>query len=171
MSHESYACRVPSPVGELLLVTSDRAVTALHFPGFTEPKATMATRPAIAREALAQLRAYFAGELKKFDLSLEPDGGTPFQQRVWKELRRIPYGVTCSYAEIAKRIGKPKAMRAVGAANGQNPICIVIPCHRVIGADGTLTGFGGGMGRKAWLLRHEGVEIAPRDAKVLTTAH
>jgi methylated-DNA-[protein]-cysteine S-methyltransferase len=102
-------------------------------------------------EAVHQVTAYFAGELREFSLPLAPVG-TPFQQRVWKELRSIPYGVTVSYGEIARRIGAPDSARAIGAANGQNPIAIVVPCHRVIGANGALTGYGGGMERKRYLL-------------------
>ena len=106
-------------------------------------------------EALApvvrQLEEYFAGERRTFDLALAP-GGTPFQAQVWAELCRIPYGETLSYLQLAQRIGNPRAVRAVGLANGSNPIAIVIPCHRVIGADGSLTGYGGGLPTKRWLL-------------------
>lgn len=105
-------------------------------------------------EAMRELRAYFAGELREFDLRLEMEG-TEFQVSVWRELRRIPYGETMSYLELAKRIGNPKAVRAVGLANGQNPIPIIVPCHRVIGSDGSLTGFGGGMENKRKLLELE----------------
>ncbi len=103
---------------------------------------------------MAQLRAYFAGERKQFDLPLEMEG-TEFQLSVWRELQRIPYGETISYLELARRIGNPKAVRAVGLANGQNPIPIIVPCHRVIGSDGSLTGFGGGMENKRKLLELE----------------
>ncbi|HWC77157.1 MAG TPA: methylated-DNA--[protein]-cysteine S-methyltransferase, partial [Blastocatellia bacterium] len=116
--------------------------------GWKEEKAPL-------REVSAQLKSYFNGKLREFDLPLLPRG-TPFQLEVWKALRGIPFGETISYAELARRIGKPSAMRAVGAANGQNPISIVIPCHRVIGSDGSLTGYGGGMERKAYLLALEG---------------
>ena len=108
-----------------------------------------------------QLDAYFAGELETFDLDLDPHG-TPFQQRVWDELTRIPYGETISYSELAHRLGDPKLVRAVGLANGRNPISIVIPCHRVIGADGSLVGYGGGLERKRWLLEHEAVAAGQR---------
>lgn len=100
------------------------------------------------------MRAYFAGELQAFDLPLNMIG-TDFQRVVWRELARIPYGEIISYAELARRVDRPGAARAVGAANGRNPISIVVPCHRVIGANGTLTGYGGGLDRKEWLLRHE----------------
>ena len=108
-----------------------------------------------------QLDAYFAGELESFELDLDPHG-TPFQQRVWAELARIPYGETISYSELAHRLGDPKLVRAVGLANGRNPISIVIPCHRVIGADGSLVGYGGGLERKRWLLEHEAVAAGQR---------
>ncbi|HEY2249817.1 MAG TPA: methylated-DNA--[protein]-cysteine S-methyltransferase [Planctomycetaceae bacterium] len=101
-----------------------------------------------------QLTEYFAGRLQKFDVCLAP-AGTPFQKKVWQELCRIPFGVSISYGELARRIGQPTASRAVGMANGRNPISIIIPCHRVIGANGTLTGYGGGIERKKWLLEHE----------------
>ncbi len=109
----------------------------------------------VLRAAEAQLREYFAGARTRFALPLAPQG-TPFQLGVWQELARIPYGATISYAELAQRVGKPTAMRAVGAANGRNPLPIVLPCHRVIGADGSLTGFGGGLPVKEFLLRLEG---------------
>jgi len=105
---------------------------------------------------MAQLNEYFHGGRKSFDLPLAPEG-TPFQQAVWKELLRIPFGQTRSYGDVAKRLGRPTLTRAVGAANGANPIPIIIPCHRVIGADGSLTGYGGGLEIKSKLLAHEGV--------------
>jgi O-6-methylguanine DNA methyltransferase len=105
-------------------------------------------------DVCAQLGAYFRGERRSFDLPLSM-AGTPFQQRVWQALRDIPFGETVSYGEVARRIGAPDAFRAVGAANGQNPVPIIVPCHRVIGASGALTGFGGGIERKRWLLDHE----------------
>ena len=101
-----------------------------------------------------QLQAYFDGDLKQFDLPIDPQG-TPFQQLVWKELCNIPYGITISYGELAARIGNPKGSRAVGLANGRNPISIIVPCHRVIGANGKLVGYGGGLDRKIWLLELE----------------
>jgi methylated-DNA-[protein]-cysteine S-methyltransferase len=103
------------------------------------------------------MRAYLAGELNALDRLPADAGGTPFQQEVWAALRTIPPGVTWSYKQLALRIGRPAAVRAVGLANGSNPIGIVVPCHRVIGANGTLTGYGGGLPRKRWLLEHEGV--------------
>ena len=107
-----------------------------------------------SEEAVRQLREYFAGHRSDFDLPLSPSG-TPFQLAVWRALRAIPSGETTSYGAIAEAIGRPTAVRAVGAANGRNPISIIVPCHRVIGANGTLTGYGGGLPRKAWLLNHE----------------
>jgi methylated-DNA-[protein]-cysteine S-methyltransferase len=116
-------------------------------PGWIETAAPFA-------EAARQLDAYFAGTLRQFDLPLAP-AGTPFQRRVWQGLREIPYGETVSYGELARRIGRPSAVRAVGAANGQNPLAIVIPCHRVIGSDGRLVGYGGGLAAKSALLALE----------------
>jgi methylated-DNA-[protein]-cysteine S-methyltransferase len=103
------------------------------------------------------MRAYFKGDIAAIDrLPVDDTVGTPFQRSIWRALRRIPKGKTISYAELARRIGKPRAVRAAGLANGQNPISIVVPCHRVIGSNGTLTGYGGGIERKRWLLEHEG---------------
>ena len=110
------------------------------------------------KEPIRQLQAYFAGELENFDLPLGPQG-TPFQQKVWNELCRIPYGQTISYGELAKRIGNPNASRAVGLANGSNPIPILIPCHRVIGSSGKLVGYGGGLELKRRLLELEGCAV------------
>jgi methylated-DNA-[protein]-cysteine S-methyltransferase len=104
--------------------------------------------------AAVQLGEYFAGRRKEFEVPLAPQG-TPFQRAVWSELLRIPFGETVSYGEIAARIARPRAVRAVGAANGRNPIALIVPCHRVIGSDGTLTGYGGGLPTKRWLLAHE----------------
>jgi methylated-DNA-[protein]-cysteine S-methyltransferase len=148
--------RITSPIGTLTLVSNGTALTRLsiadadaaadtHVPSEADPVL------AAARE---QLDAYFDMRLTQFDLPLEPRG-TDFQQRVWESLRVIPFGETISYAELARRVGNPKAVRAVGAANGRNPLMIIVPCHRVIGADGSLTGFGGGIDRKRWLLEHE----------------
>lgn len=106
------------------------------------------------KEAVLQLEAYFNGELKEFKLKLNPEG-TPFQKKVWEALQEIPYGETCSYLELSKKLGDVKAIRAVAAANGKNPLWIVIPCHRIIGSDGSLTGYAGGLWRKKWLLDFE----------------
>src|SRR5688572_12192877 len=153
-----------SPVGELLLSADDTGLTGVWF----EPTGGRVASPdrrraAVASDAAsrildaarAQLAAYFAGGLRSFDLPLAPRG-TPFERRVWEALRDIPFGRTVSYGELARIIGEPGAARAVGAANGRNPLPIVVPCHRVIGADGSLVGFGGGLPRKRWLLEHEG---------------
>jgi methylated-DNA-[protein]-cysteine S-methyltransferase len=156
---------IPSPVGDLMLAASDTHIVTVRFAPHTTTEAesrgwirATGGTPAdgILAEARAQLEAYFAGERTTFELPIAPEG-TEFQKQVWNALRAIPFGGTISYGELARRIGDPKAMRAVGAANGRNPIPIIVPCHRVIGADGSLTGFGGGLDRKRWLLAHEGV--------------
>jgi methylated-DNA-[protein]-cysteine S-methyltransferase len=146
-----------SPIGWLRLVVEDGALVGL----FMEEHARAPARAAVAGEdhplldqAARQLAAWFAGEQISFDLPLRPEG-TPFQIAVWQALREIPYAETRSYLEIAAGLGQPKAVRAVGAANGRNPISIVVPCHRVIGANGALTGYAGGLERKRWLLGHE----------------
>src|ERR1051325_6854436 len=145
--------RIESPVGPLVLAASDAALHHVLFPNSTRTQMDPEGREdkAPLREVIQQLRAYFAKELETFELTLAPEG-TDFQQSVWNELCGIPYGETISYGELAKRVGNPKASRAVGAANGQNPIPIIIPCHRVIGSDGKLTGFGGGLPIKEKLL-------------------
>ena len=143
-----------SPVGPLTLVSDDGSLVGLHFEGWNPPVGALRESDPVLAATAWQLDAYFAGRLRTFDLPLAP-AGTPFQQRVWSALRGIPFGETRSYAQLAKAIGKPSAMRAVGAANGRNPIAIVVPCHRVIGADGSLTGFGGGIDRKKFLLSLE----------------
>ena len=150
---------IDSPIGLLGLVVSDGALTELHMDATPRTAAGDATERKVMGEAVSQVEAYFDGSLKDFDLPLRSDG-TPFQQAVWRALERIPYGTVTSYVEIARRVGKPTASRAVGAANGRNPIAIIVPCHRVIGADGSLTGYGGGMWRKEWLLNHEGHAFA-----------
>ena len=147
-----------SPIGPLTVAGSEGAVVRIAFPIHPPDPQALGWRrsPAELAEPLRQLDAYFAGELQRFDLILQPQG-TPFQLSVWRALQAIPFGEAVSYAEIAARIGKPAAVRAVGAANGRNPLPIVVPCHRVIGKDGSLTGFGGGLPAKQWLLAHEGV--------------
>lgn len=148
-------CRIiDSPIGPLLLAGRDGVLTNLAMDGQSHPPrdAGMWGRDDDAfKDVVDQLDAYFAGELTTFDVVLDPDG-TEFQKRVWAELRAIPYGETRSYGELAAEIGQPKASRAVGLANGRNPIAIIVPCHRVIGASGALTGFGGGLHRKQALL-------------------
>jgi methylated-DNA-[protein]-cysteine S-methyltransferase len=140
---------IDTPIGELLLASDGDALAAVHMNG--TPGRDWRRDPAAVGEPAEQLQAYFAGELREFDLQLAPHG-TPFQREVWSALRDIPYGSTISYAELAVAVGRPHAARAVGAANGRNPIAVVIPCHRVIGASGALTGYGGGLGRKRLLL-------------------
>jgi len=142
-----------SPVGPLTLVSDGARLLGVHFPGW-RPPAHGSTHDKVLEAAARQLDAYFAGRSKKFDLPLGLDG-TPFQRLVWSALLDIPYGETRSYAQLASAIGKPSATRAVGAANGRNPIAIVVPCHRIIGANGSLTGFGGGLERKKFLLTFE----------------
>jgi methylated-DNA-[protein]-cysteine S-methyltransferase len=157
----NYFTYLDSPIGPLLLTSNGAALTGLYMnvPARDTPRIVAGGREdpnaAPFPEAVRQLTQYFAGERRDFELPLAPCG-TPFQQRVWQALTEIPYGVTWSYGQLAKRIGNPKASRAVGLANGSNPISILVPCHRVIGADGSLTGYGGGMERKQWLLAHEG---------------
>ncbi len=154
-----YYTRYDSPLDSLLLVANDEALTGIYFAddrSQTGVGGDWKEQPAhpVLQAAKRQLGEYFAGRRKIFDLPLAPSG-TPFQHRVWQALRAIPYGETQSYADIACRISNPKAVRAVGAANGANPISIVVPCHRVIGADGSLTGYGGGLPRKRKLLALE----------------
>jgi methylated-DNA-[protein]-cysteine S-methyltransferase len=158
-----------SPVGALVLTSKGEAVTGLFMDKYKGEPFSIGdwTRDdGLFRDAADQLRAYFAGELIEFDLPIAP-GGAPFQQRVWAELLKIPYGSTISYGELARRIGNPKAARAVGSANGDNPISIIVPCHRVIGSNGKLTGYGGGIERKKFLLEFETGTLARRskDAK------
>jgi methylated-DNA-[protein]-cysteine S-methyltransferase len=146
-----------SSVGELLLTSDGNALTGVFFlDGRSAPPTGGRPDPAWFGEVRAQLDAYFAAELTEFSLPLAPSG-TAFQLAVWAELTRIPYGITTTYGDIAKALGKsPVASRAVGAANGSNPIPVIVPCHRVIGADGGLTGYGGGLDRKLTLLKLEG---------------
>jgi methylated-DNA-[protein]-cysteine S-methyltransferase len=151
-----------TPVGQVMVETVEEGVIrcGTHHVGTGRRRAV--DSPVARRHLESTLQAlgeYFAGTRRDFgDLALAPEG-TTFQQAVWAELRRIPYGTTTSYGELARRLGRPTASRAVGAANGQNPIGIIQPCHRVIGADGNLTGFAGGLAMKAWLLRHEGASL------------
>jgi methylated-DNA-[protein]-cysteine S-methyltransferase len=152
-------CQYSSPVGELVLTSDGEALTGLHLPlrdGSPAPLPGEGWRrdDGAFRDAIEQLRAYFAGERLSFDLPLCM-AGTPFQRLAWDALLTIPFGTTISYAEQARRIGRPEASRAVGAANGRNPIALIVPCHRVIGSGGTLTGYGGGLPLKEWLLNHE----------------
>lgn len=138
-----------------MITASDAGVTSISF---SDGPPSRADSSWILDKAMMQLTEYFAGARTEFDLPLTPKG-TDFQRRVWSELQHIPHGSTASYLSISKAIGDVKAIRAVGLANGKNPIAIVIPCHRVIGSDGSLTGYAGGLWRKEWLLRHEGALI------------
>ena len=148
---------LPSPIGDLLLTADAAGLTGLYMtPHKDRPEKTPAwihDERAVGT-ALAQVKAYFAGELTEFHLPLAPSG-TEFQLRVWRALLEIPYGETTTYGALARRIGNADAARAVGLANGQNPISIIVPCHRVVGSDGSLTGYGGGLDRKRFLLDHE----------------
>jgi methylated-DNA-[protein]-cysteine S-methyltransferase len=164
----SWYCHDSSPVGELVLTSDGEALTGLHLPlrdGSAAPLPGSGWRrdEAPFRRAIEQLRAYFDGERTTFDLQLRM-AGTAFQRLAWEALLTIPYGATISYAEQARRIGRPEAPRAVGAANGRNPIPIIVPCHRVIGTSGTLTGYGGGLPLKEWLLHHEASVLGEPEA-------
>lgn len=150
-----------SPLGRILLAASGQGLIGLWFEGqrhWPQASADWPAQPAhpVLARARAQLDAYFAGQRRDFDLPLDLSGGTAFQARVWQALRAIPAGVTESYASLSARIGAPRAARAVGAAVGRNPLSVVVPCHRVLGTTGALTGYAGGLERKAALLRLEG---------------
>ncbi len=151
-----------SPIGLIEIQSTAAAVTSIRF---VEARQEGALSTALIEMALAQLDEYFsppgpmAGSRRQFDLPLDLRG-TPFQQRVWRQLLAIPYGQTASYADVARALGDPRTVRAVGVANGRNPVAIVVPCHRVIGSDGSLTGYAGGLWRKEWLLKHEGCMLA-----------
>lgn len=158
---------IDSPYGPLTLVATDGTLSGLYM---TEqrhrpPEETFGDRDAGPfGEAISQLEAYFAGELREFELPMRLDG-TPFQRTVWQQLQLIPYGETRTYGQLAEALGKPNASRAVGLANGKNPIGVIVPCHRVIGAGGSLTGYGGGLDRKQRLLAFEGA--TPRKENAL----
>lgn len=153
-----------SPIGRLLLAGEGDALTLLGFPGGSMARRHQAgwqQDSSAFTQVCQQLDEYFAGQRRQFELALAP-AGTEFQRRVWQALTEIPYGETWSYGQLATRIGKPRASRAVGAANGVNPIPVIIPCHRVIGANGKLTGFGGGLDTKRQLLELEAGMVAPQ---------
>lgn len=165
MRHEAVrACtRYASPLGPMLLAATDRGLAGVWFEGQRHgPDARGwpedASHP-VLRQAIAQLSAYFAGERSGFDLPLDLQAGTPFQQGVWSALLAIPAGGTRTYADVARTLGRPQAARAVGAAVGRNPVSIVVPCHRVLGTGGSLTGYAGGLERKTALLRLEGALV------------
>ncbi len=164
--------KMSSPVGQLTLVASDTALRAVLWENEKPGRVPIVLGPEkadhpILNAAAAQLKAYFRGEITAFDLPLDPVG-SPFQQEVWKTLATIPYGQTLSYGELALRVGRPKAARAVGAANGKNPLSIVLPCHRVIGANGQLTGFANGLEAKSKLLALENPDLYLNQALQLT---
>lgn len=144
---------IASPLGPLRLYGDGDDLTGVYMTDQAPPDAREESSPVLERTA-AQLAEYFAGQRQVFDLPLAPRG-TGFQQIVWRALTRIPFAETSSYGELARSIGRPSASRAVGAANGKNPISIIVPCHRVVGANGTLTGYAGGLPAKQWLLAHE----------------
>jgi methylated-DNA-[protein]-cysteine S-methyltransferase len=158
MSNEkTYYTTMNSPVGKILLAGNADGLSYIDLqsgPHSIEPAAEWVEDEGFFSEAIAQLEAYFSGELQQFELPLAAEG-TPFQQEVWRALVDIPYGETISYGELAAKLGKPGAARAVGLANGRNPLPIVVPCHRVIGSDGSLTGYGGGLDIKRALLALE----------------
>lgn len=168
---ELRVARTPSPVGELRIVVSDRGVRAILWEDDEDRITGLDAEPIdadddpIARRAVDQLGEYFAGERTAFDLPLDPIG-TEFQVAAWRALGEIPYGETRTYGEQAAGIGRPTAVRAIGAANGKNPLSIVLPCHRVVGADGSLTGFAGGLDAKRFLLTHE-QSVSGRDPETL----
>ncbi|MBK8975195.1 MAG: methylated-DNA--[protein]-cysteine S-methyltransferase [Planctomycetes bacterium] len=150
------AIHVDSPIGTLVLVADDLALREIRLPKGAPPAAACGdpARPILLR-ARRQLDEYFAGRRRAFDLPLDPGCGTPFQRLVWRTLLTIPFAATISYGELAERVGRPNAQRAVGAANSRNPLPIVVPCHRVIGKDGRLVGFGGGLDAKQALIELE----------------
>lgn len=167
--------RIESPVGELTLVATPEHLMVLTWAQsigksqrvsdlIQQAEISAVANHPVLRNCVRQLEEYFAGERREFDLLVRPEG-TEFQMAAWEVLRTIPYGQTMSYAQQAGRAGSPKGSRAVGSANGRNPIAIVIPCHRVIGADGSLTGFGGGIDTKRWLLEHEQHVLGPPKSK------
>lgn len=159
---------MPSPIGKITLVASDEALVALYVKDEEMPKMAMAKRnnshPVLIK-TISQLSEYFAGKRKDFDLPLAPEG-TEFQNKAWRALCKIPYGEVWSYGKQARYLKAPNAQRAVGGANGKNPIPVIIPCHRVVGSDGKLTGFAGGMAMKVFLLKLEGHEVDPHGLKL-----
>ena len=145
-------CYIETPLGHAKIVGNDNGISSVSILD-TRHQLSEAI-PKTLLDSVTQLKAYFNSELKSFDLKLNPEG-TPFQKKVWKQLESIPYGKTISYLDLSKKLGDIKAIRAVASANGKNPLWIIVPCHRVIGSDGSLTGYAGGLHRKQWLLNHE----------------
>ncbi|MCC7420224.1 MAG: methylated-DNA--[protein]-cysteine S-methyltransferase [Planctomycetaceae bacterium] len=159
----NYYTTIESPLGPLVALSDGSFLTGLYLPqhkGWNGPDKAWVRSEAPFSAVRDQLAEYFAGSRQEFDISLSSEG-TSFQRQVWRELQRIPFGTTITYAELARRIGQPGASRAVGNANGRNPISILVPCHRVVGADGRLTGYAGGVEKKRWLLAFErGEQVA-----------
>ncbi|MGH3185097.1 MAG: methylated-DNA--[protein]-cysteine S-methyltransferase [Streptosporangiaceae bacterium] len=161
---------MPTPIGEILLISDGEALCALEFEDCGSRMERMLRRqfrtyelvPSGSADTRRRIAAYFEGDLTTLDDIPVQAGGSDFQRRVWSALRRIPAGTTTTYGRLAAAIGAPTAPRAVGLANGANPVSVVVPCHRVIGASGDLTGYGGGLARKTWLLRHEREAVARR---------
>lgn len=145
-----YQGSMPTPIGTLKVCANEQGITQVEF---TEDALEDNPNQHVS-SALSQLQAFFAGQLKQFDLPLAAEG-TDFRKQVWRELVKVPFGQTACYGDIADALNNPKAVRAVGAANGANPIAIIVPCHRIIGKDGSLTGYAGGLERKQWLLAFE----------------
>lgn len=160
---------IETPIDSLLLVGDETGLHELHFEPHRPPEGMPRDTDGRLDPVVTQLGEYFAGDRVDFDLRLVP-AGTPFQQKVWMALRDIPYGRTTSYGEIALELGQPTASRAVGLANGRNPLAVIVPCHRVIGSNGSLTGFGGGLERKRWLLDHERTVLTGRTGEPVAAA-
>jgi methylated-DNA-[protein]-cysteine S-methyltransferase len=152
---DAFQLALETPIGRITVTGSASAITRVDFDADALPEQDPALVPDVVRDCVQQLAEYFEGRRREFSVRLDPPG-TPFQQRVWHALLAIPFGQTTTYGALASELGDPKTIRAVGRANGQNPIAIIVPCHRVIGSDGSLVGYGGGLWRKRWLLEHEG---------------
>jgi methylated-DNA-[protein]-cysteine S-methyltransferase len=155
---ENYWIELSTPVGPIVLYADDDAITWIDINGERAKPAGKSKPNAILKRAEKQMKEYFAGKRTQFDLPLAPSG-TDFQMRVWKAMQKIPFGQVLTYGQLARVVNRPAASRAVGAACGRNPLPIVVPCHRVVGSTGSLTGFGGGLEMKQWLLEHEGIEL------------
>ena len=151
MEQEKQICYITTPLGIAKITGDDNGISEISALNEGECSTKI---PTILKEAVSQLQDYFEGKRTKFDLKINPKG-TAFQQKVWQELMNIPFGKTINYLDLAKKLGDPKVIRAAASANGKNPLWIVVPCHRVIGTDGSLTGYAGGLWRKKWLLEHE----------------
>jgi methylated-DNA-[protein]-cysteine S-methyltransferase len=161
MSEILAICHLTTPLGTLCITGSEAGIRAIQFLNETPPAAPEEPLLPVLAACVQQLQEYFAGQRRSFEIPLDLRG-TPFQRRVWELLQHIPFGETRTYLDLALALGDVKAVRAVGAANGQNPVPIIVPCHRVIGQDGQLIGYGGGLWRKEWLLTHEGRPAQPR---------